>query len=177
MSSSGKAFDAYRFGAMELVFQFSIAFLFMASACQVDAQKLQTVYFFTNGVGGSVLTPSGLTLGNDGNFYGTTENGGNQDDGTLFQLTTNGTLTMWPCFINLANSAYGSPNPNPLALGDDGNFYGTTSGGHGYGTVFRATTNGTLTVLDSFSGTNGVNPSALLLGTDGNFYGTTSAAA
>jgi uncharacterized repeat protein (TIGR03803 family) len=174
MSSSGKPFYAYRFRAMELVLQFLIGFLFLASACPVGAQQLQTLYSFTNGVGGSVLTPSGLTLGNDGNFYGTTENGGSQDNGTVFQVTTNKTLTMWPSFVNFANSVYGSPNPNPLVLGSDGSFYGTTSGGHGYGAVFRVTTNGTLTVLASFSGTNGVNPSALLLGSDGNFYGTTS---
>ncbi len=44
--------------------------------------------------------------------------------------------------------------------GHDGNFYGTTSGGgsSGYGTVFRMTTNGTLTTLVSFASTNGAKP-------------------
>ena len=69
-----------------------------------------------------------------------------------------------------------------LTLGNDGNFYGTTSEGgittsawiYGMGTVFQVTTNGTLATLVSFSGTNGVFPQAgLTLGTDGNFYGTT----
>ena len=41
------------------------------------------------------------------------------------------------------------------------------------GTIFQVTTNGTLTTLVSFSGTNGVNPNALTLGNDGNLYGTT----
>jgi uncharacterized repeat protein (TIGR03803 family) len=40
--------------------------------------------------------------------------------------------------------------------------------------VFQITTNGVLTTLASFSGTNGANPQAsLTLGTDGDYYGTT----
>ena len=38
------------------------------------------------------VSDAGLTLGNDGNFYGTTEEGGS-GYGTVFQVTTNGTLT------------------------------------------------------------------------------------
>src|ERR1039458_6426643 len=67
-----------------------------------------------------------------------------------------------------------------LVQGTDGNLYGTTQGGgaNGYGTVFRITPSGTLTMLYSFcsqSGcTDGEEPYAgLVQGTDGNFYGTT----
>jgi uncharacterized repeat protein (TIGR03803 family) len=116
----------------------------------------------------------GLTLGNDGNFYGTTADG-NGDVGTVFQLTTNGTLTTLATF-DFSNG------DNPLAgltLGNDGNFYGTTYNGGSndgaVGSVFQCTTNGTLTTLANFYGTNGANPmAALTLGNDGNFYGTTS---
>ncbi len=131
-------------------------------------------------------TQVGLTLGNDGNFYGTTELGGNNlnhglGDGTIFRMTTNGTLTTLVSF-NGTNGA----EPSAMTLGNDGNFYGTTSYGGSYtnlddsnfggGTIFRVTTNGTLTMLVSFNGTNGDGPGAgLILGSDGNFYGTTGA--
>jgi hypothetical protein len=40
------------------------------------------------------------------------------------------------------------------------------------GTVFKVTTNGLLTTLVKFNGTNGWGPRGLTLGSDGNFYGT-----
>jgi len=70
-----------------------------------------------------------------------------------------------------------------LTEGSDGDFYGTTggsagfgslAGGNEYGTVFKITPSGTLTPLHSFNGTDGSAAGAsLVLGTDGNFYGTT----
>ena len=116
-----------------------------------------------------------LTLGNDGNFYGTTEETGNEAYGTVFQVTTNRTLTSLASFFAFGGNVY----PSALTLGNDGNFYGTTEGGgsvgasYGDGTVFKVTTNGTLTMLVSFSGTNGYAPNGLTLGNNGNFYGTT----
>ena len=65
----------------------------------------------------------------------------------------------------------------PLLETSNGNFYGTTAygGESGMGTVFKVTTNGVLTVLFSFNGTNGSHPvTGLVTGNDGNFYGTTT---
>jgi uncharacterized repeat protein (TIGR03803 family) len=145
-----------------------IALLIMASASLVGAQTLQTLCSF-NGTNG--MKPNALTLGNDGNFYGTTYSGGITNSthtngyGTVFKVTTNGTLTTLVSF----NGTNGTAPQAALTLGPDGNFYGTT-----YGTVFQVTTNGTLTTLVSFNGTNGMHPTAALtLGHDGNFYGTT----
>ena len=61
-------------------------------------------------------------------------------------------------------------------MDEDGNIYGTTTGGgaYGKGTVFRVTPNGALTTLVSFNGLDCcVDPGGLILGRDGNFYGTT----
>ena len=143
---------------------------------------MQTLCSF-NGSNGA--NPNALTLGNDGNFYGTTWIGGSRTNlpylngvGTVFKVTTNGTLTTLVSF-NFTNGMA----PFALTLGTDGNFYGTTYCGGSYtnlpysdgaGTVFKVTTNGTLTTLVSFNGTNGANPGAALTrGADGNFYGKT----
>jgi uncharacterized repeat protein (TIGR03803 family) len=152
-----------------------VALLIVASTQMVGGQTLQTVCAFsgTNGA----RPQAGLTLGNDGNFYGTTAYGGSGGYGTVFRLTTNGTLTSLVSFAG-TNGAYPEA---ALTLGNDGNLYGTTwKGGmtnsswpDGMGTIFRVKTDGTLTSLCSFAGTNGALPLApLTLGNDGNFYGT-----
>jgi uncharacterized repeat protein (TIGR03803 family) len=115
---------------------------------------------------------AGLVQGSDGNFYGTTSEGGPYD-GTVFRMTTNGTLTTLVTFDYSDNGAYPYAG---LVQGSDGNFHGTTEygGTNYYGTVFSMTTNGTLTTLVSFDYTNGASPEAALVqGADGNFYGTT----
>ena len=145
----------------------------MTLATLVGAQTLNTLISFT---GGNGYTPqASLTLGTDGNFYGTTSAGGS-GYGTVFKMTTNGTLTT---LYSFTRGLDGESPVAALTLGTDGNFYGTTyifyeGGNMLYGTVFRVTTNGTLTTLVSFTGSNGAQPvAALTLGTDGNFYGTT----
>ena len=77
------------------------------------------------------------------------EDGGTYGDGTVFRMTTNGTLTTLVSF-NYSNGGYPYAG---LVQGADGNFYGTTAdgGAYGDGTVFRMTTNGTLTTLVSFN--------------------------
>jgi len=119
-----------------------------------------------------------MVQGTDGNFYGTTRQGGTSGDGTVFKMMTNGTLTTLVSFNN-TNGAYPAA---ALVQGTDGNFYGTTVNGGAdcdiygstCGTVFKITTNGTLTTLVSCNDSNGAFPYALVRGTDGNFYGTTA---
>lgn len=126
---------------------------------------------------GPAYFTSGLTLGPDGAFYGTSLYGGASDDGTVFKLTTNGVLTTLVDFNGSNGSGpggyYGGGN---LVLGPDGNLYGTTkwSGIYGYGTVFKLTSGGVLTTIYNFQGTDGGWPNdPLAFGPDGNIYGTT----
>jgi uncharacterized repeat protein (TIGR03803 family) len=138
------------------------------------AGVLTTIYTFTGNTDGSEATGA-LTLGSDGNFYGTTGDGGlAQEYGTVFKITPAGVFSTIYFFTGEADGY----NPQAgLTLGGDGNFYGTTeySGASAYGTVFKVTPGGTLTTLYSFSGgADGEYPfTGLTKGSDGSFYGTT----
>jgi len=131
------------------------------------------LHSFTNSPDGGNPV-AGLAQGNDGNFYGTTEQGGTNSGGTVFQLATNGSLTILHSF----SLDDGSPIAG-LAQGTDDNFYGTTynSGAHSGGTVFRISPSGSYSNIYSFNSNIGdgtVPKAGLVLGSDGNFYGTTS---
>ncbi len=145
--------------------------LLLALAIASPAQTLTTLYNFAGPDGAS--PDAVLVQGSDGNFYGTTPNGGTIGFGTVFQITPFGTLTTLYSFTDGTDGA----NPEAgLVQGSDGNFYGTSSaGGISFGSVFRITPSGTLTTLYRFpGGSDGENPYAgLLQGSDGNFYGTT----
>jgi len=112
-----------------------------------------------------------LTQGADGNFYGVTPTGGAFGVGTVFCMTTNGTLNTLASF----DTTNGAAPEGALALGPDGNLYGTTYLGGTYdtGTVFSISTNGALTTIFSLDGLNAYPRGALVLASDGNFYGTT----
>jgi len=117
---------------------------------------------------------AGLVQSSDGNFYGTTAGGGANGAGTVFKITSGGSLITLYSFS-------GSDGTGPragLLQGSDGNFYGTTTfgGSSDYGTVFRITSGGTLTTLYSFGGSDGAYPhSGLVEANAGDFYGTTFA--
>ncbi len=129
--------------------------------------------------------PSSTLVQFEGNFYGTTEFGGANgqgiiyEGGTVFELTPGGQLTTLYTFCSQPGCTDGAyPYAGLVQFG--GNFYGTTfeGGANGVGTVFKITPGGTLTTLYSFCSqdgcTDGLEPIAgLIQGTDGNFYGTT----
>ncbi|HKN71122.1 MAG TPA: choice-of-anchor tandem repeat GloVer-containing protein [Terriglobales bacterium] len=129
-----------------------------------------------SGVPGGAFPTGALVEGTDGEFYGTTlgtTNGFSSGGfGSVFKITSVGTLTVLHTF-------HGSDGEYPAAgliQGTDGKFYGTTEegGAHGDGTVFQITSAGTLKRLYSFAGTDGKHPyAALVQAADGNFYGTT----
>jgi uncharacterized repeat protein (TIGR03803 family) len=123
--------------------------------------------------------PSGLLLSN-GNLYGTTQGGGANGKGTVFELSLGGTLRTLYSFCSQANCADGASPEAALIRTNDGNFYGTTllGGTNNKGTIFKITPAGELTTLHSFcfaSDCGGGNfPQApLMQDTNGKLYGTT----
>jgi uncharacterized repeat protein (TIGR03803 family) len=133
--------------------------------------EFTTLYNFDYAVGGGSNPHGALVVGTDGNLYGTTEDGGAYNYGTVFQITPTGVLTTLHSF----DYPDGSVPLDALVQGTDGNFYGTTSSGgtNNYGTIFQITPTGTLTTLYNFDQAGGGIPEcALVQATDGNFYGT-----
>jgi uncharacterized repeat protein (TIGR03803 family) len=139
-----------------------------------------------------------VVQGSDGNFYGTTLNGGayarsstgeTHDCGTVFKITPSGALTILHSFGQGSTPGFlttdGIAPQGPLIQGSDGAFYGVTvSGGQGRcgglfgcGTVYRITSTGTVSILHAFavdSPSDGYGPSPYLIqARDGNFYGST----
>ena len=137
-----------------------------------------TVLYNFDGTHGS-YPYTGLTLGTDGNFYGTTFQGGPGNYGTIFKITPSGSLTT---LYSFKNGTDGNSPWAPPMQGTDGNFYGTTCGcpgliGHIGGTAYKITPSGQFTTLYQFANDpvrDGVNPlNPLVLAIDGSFYGTT----
>ncbi len=139
------------------------------------AGGLTTIYSFS-GINNFSTPTWGLTVGNDGNFYGTQD--GSDGKGSVFKITPAGKLTVLHTFTDNPDGA--APNAG-LTLGKDGNFYGVTQyGGTNYdgkvdqGTFFKITPAGTLTILHDFSTTTdyaAYPETPVVQATDGNFYG------
>jgi uncharacterized repeat protein (TIGR03803 family) len=113
----------------------------------------------------------GVTLGFDGNFYGTTEGGGSHGVGSIFKVTPTGTLTtLW----NFANGTDESAPVYTTVLGKDNNMYGVSVGQYvgQNGAFFEVSSTGAFKALRDFNYTNGADPNLPIQGTDGNFYGT-----
>lgn len=134
--------------------------------------QITVLHAFSTGEG---FLPTGLVQARDGNFYGTTQQGGSTDEGTVFKMDMQGNFTTLHTFVG-PEGAF--PN-GPLIQASDGFLYGTAIAGGGTfngGTVFRIDSVGTLTTLHSFTGQDGYNPRVgLIQGADGLFYGVTFA--
>ncbi|HEY5049027.1 MAG TPA: choice-of-anchor tandem repeat GloVer-containing protein [Rhizomicrobium sp.] len=160
------------------------------------------LYAFQDGSDGGYPF-AGLIRDRKGNLYGTTWEGGANNNGTVFKVSASGAETVLYTFCSQPKCSDGA-NPEAALVEDKaGNLYSTTQGGglgnahcggademdHGQkdlpacGTLFRLAPNGTETVLYSFCSQHnnsgcldGSNPVAGLLdvGNGKTLYGTTA---
>lgn len=126
------------------------------------------LYRFQGGSDGANPGFGDLVFDSSGNIYGTTQIGGNDNAGTVFELTPSGggwTENVLYAFTGGSDGA----SPEAGVILDSAGLYGTTMGGgidacvYGYcGTVFELSPSGsgwTETVLHSFQGgSDGSNP-------------------
>jgi len=151
--------------------------------------SLTTLYKFSGPDGETA--DSGLVLGSDGDFFGTTYAGGNprivygrascdglgdcvhNPPGTVYTITPAGSLTI----LHKFDGPDGANPATGLLQGNDGAFYGVTlfGGKSDKGSVYTISKSGVFTLLHSFTGGgDGAFPMALpFQGYDGRFYGTT----
>lgn len=82
--------------------------LYATTAIGLPAQTFTVLHSFDGTDGGNPL--EGLVQATDGNFYGTTLNGGAPGPGTVFKITPSGTLTTlytfcsqgYPCRVRVS---------------------------------------------------------------------------
>ena len=146
-----------------------------------------TLYDFAGGSDGAAPI-GGVVIGPGGALYGTTQQGGPENDGTVFALTPPPTFcrsvtcswdeTILHTFTGVPDGIY--PWVENLIFDAAENIYGTTAGGgtHDGGIVFELTPSGggyTESILHNFSGSpDGAYPFAgVTFDSAGSLYGTT----
>ena len=170
----------------------------VVSAGTAPRATFTTLHVFGNaGVADGAMPLAPLLLASDGNFYGTTNQGGEYNQGAVFEITPTGVESVVYSFWGVGYGIIDAGSPSSgLIQGSDGNLYGTTvnCGLYNRGSIYRITPRGQGTVLNeqmlySFTGTlgtlgvlgGGISGSldgagamgALVETTDGSFYGTT----
>jgi len=109
-----------------------------------------------------------------GNLYGTTEQGGSSNQGTVFKVDQSGNEGILYSFAGAPDGGI----PYGGVIGDkSGNLYGTTffGGSPNNGTVFKITANNQEVILHSFGGSpsdGAFSYASLLRDAHGNLYGT-----
>jgi uncharacterized repeat protein (TIGR03803 family) len=141
---------------------------------KVTASGKETVLYRFTGVDGDGFPQYGVVRDSSGNLYGTTQNGGPENAGTVFKIDPTGKKTVLYSFTGSTDGGY------PMAgvvLDAKGNIYGTTFQGSPTfaGNVFKVDPAGNETVLYTFTGLyDGEEPEAgVIRDSHGNLYGTT----
>ena len=142
--------------------------------------NVSPVYFFKAPPDGE-LPVAGVTIGPDGNVYGTTLAGGSDGKGAIFVSTPGGNESTLYSFGTAPGDNSNAGAFGGLTLNSDGNLYGVNfSGGiSDYGFAYKVDSHGNFSVIHQFTGTGMANypndaalpATPLILAKDGYFYG------
>lgn len=149
-----------RMSVTVLLFFLSLPVVFVSICASAQTYTESILYNFSSASGGASGPTSGLVMDKSNNLFGAS-------NGVVFKLSSKGTYT-------ILSQKGGS---STLVMDKAGTLYGTSSsGGLGYGFVYKLTSSKKLSVLHQFgrmSG-DGLNPAGpVTLDTAGNLYGTT----
>ena len=175
---------------------FGAVFMLAKSGSTYSAPTI--LYSFTAGTTDGYQPYGGLVMDSNGDLFGTTFGGGNgytpsnmfgmpptfgtPGDGTIYELIPSGGGTYTEQVLyKFTDGADGTHPLGGLLMDSSGNLYGTTSSGTTVqGSVFELAKTGlssyspTLTILDTFTGTNGSNAQApLTADATGDIFGVT----
>jgi uncharacterized repeat protein (TIGR03803 family) len=163
-----------------------IAFTLLGIGAGSAAAQENILYNFAGNPADGSQPTAGLISDAKGNLYGTTEYGGANSNGAVFELSpAEGGGWTETLLFSFNQATDGSEPLGSLVLDKDGNLYGTASygGTNGGGTVFELSPGAggvwTFNLLYSFGPGNGNGESGpsypkanLILDTKGNLYGT-----
>ena len=145
-----------------------------------------------NGPNGAYPSFGRLTVNANGDLFGTTQEGGANNKGMVFEIQNTGTVAApvyasAPTTLVSFNDSNGANPYAGLTADANGDLFGTTEAGgtYGYGTVFEIQNTGAVAApvyasapitLVSFNSSNGANPYAgLTADANGDLFGTTEA--
>jgi uncharacterized repeat protein (TIGR03803 family) len=128
--------------------------------------------------------PQSIIVAKDGSLYGVADYGGAQGNGTIFRYSASGGFSVVHTFSALnwsstTGSDVNADGAKPVCViqAPDSTLYGVASqgGAFGGGTVFKLSSDGTLTTIYSFQSQypniDGVGATCPTVGSDGNLYG------
>jgi uncharacterized repeat protein (TIGR03803 family) len=144
---------------------------------KLTPEGVETVLYSFEGGDDGNRPWSTLIADSDGNFYGTTEQGGKRGGGTVFKISNDGMETLIHQFGRRRD---GEAPQSGVAMDGMGNLYGVTSAGgiYGCGSLYQVAPDMTESVLLAFGGpTDGCSSRSVpLLDAQGNLYISTMSA-
>jgi uncharacterized repeat protein (TIGR03803 family) len=152
--TSLQGLGSYPGGLIQVSNRFFVGTLFHGVYRMTTGGRATLLHQFTGMNGDGSYPNDDLVLASDGTVYGTTSRGGDGSNpelgidasghGTVFKIAPDGTVSTLYMFTGGTDGAYPSAG---LAIGADGQLYGTTNDEINHGTIFRLTLDGQLTTL------------------------------